>query len=184
MCGEECKGLISFGYAGALNSGYRSGALAIGHSVSNGFKAIDTRSVWLTNYIRLLNQEENLSLYNTTFFTSSSPLITRPQKVAQAQKGGWGAVDMESYAIAEIATKHSIPILIVRAILDELDTDIPAGGANIIASDGRQKTLTAFYEVLKKPTEFGKFLKLARAKYKADITLRRAAPLIGQCRFF
>ena len=182
FCNKECSGLISFGYAGALNSIYQSGCLAIGSSVSNGPNIFNTSSVWLRNLTSLIELEKNISFHATSFFTPPSPLITKSQKVAQAQKGDWGAVDMESYAIAEVASKNGLPFLIVRAILDELNTDIPAGSANMIAPNGRQKSLTVFYEILKKPSDFGKYLKLARAKFNADITLRRAAALIGRCR--
>ena len=181
LCSKGCRVLISFGYAGALNSTYRSGSLAIGLSVSNGVKTIDASSVWLNQFIQLIEQEEKILLHTTTFYAPPSPLITRPQKVSHAQRGNWEAVDTESYAIAEVASKNGLPFLIVRAILDELDTDIPAGSANMIAPNGRQKSLTVFYEILKKPSDFGKYLKLARAKFNADITLRRAAAHIGRC---
>ena len=51
LCSRGCSGLISFGYAGALNSSYRSGVLAIGYSVSNGNSTFEVYSDWLTDFV-------------------------------------------------------------------------------------------------------------------------------------
>ena len=181
LCGNGCAGLISFGYAGALNSLYQSGALVIGHSVSNGLKTINTSSQWLTDFLEIVEQENTIALYNISFLTSSKPLTSRSQKSAHALRGNWGAVDMESYVIAEVAVEFGAPVLIVRAILDELDTRIPEGSTKIIDPKGRQKTISTIFELLKHPSDFGKFLSLAKAKTRADMTLSRAAALIGRC---
>ena len=180
LCSKGCSGLISFGYAGALNSSYRSGVLAIGYSVSNGRKTIDIYSDWLTNFINLVKYENTLSMHMTAFLSSSALLNDNLQKLSHAQNGSWDAVEMESYAIAEVADKHRIPILVVRAILDELDTMIPEGAANTIDAKGQQKTLATFYELVKKPSDMRKYIELAAAKSKADKTLSRVAALISR----
>ena len=156
LCSKGCSGLISFGYAGALNSSYRSGVLAIGHSVSNGRKTIDIYSDWLTNFINLVKYENTLSMHMTAFLSSSAPLNDNLQKLSHAQNGNWDAVEMESYAIAEVADKNGIPVLVIRAILDELNTMIPEGATNTIDAKGQQKTLVSFYELVKKPSDLRK----------------------------
>ena len=57
LCSKECSGLISFGYAGALNSSFRSGALSIGHSVSNGYNTFEICSDWLTVFINIVKRK-------------------------------------------------------------------------------------------------------------------------------
>ena len=119
-------------------------------------------------------------MHMTAFLSSSAPLNDNLQKLSHAQNGSWDAVEMESYAIAEVADKNGIPVLIIRAILDELDTMIPEGAANTIDAKGQQKTLAAFYELVKKPSDLRKYLELAAAKSKADKTLSRVAALISR----
>ena len=106
------------------------------------------------------------------------PLTSRSQKSTQALRGNWGAVDMESYAITEVAAEYSTPVLIVRAILDELDTRIPEGINKMIDPKGRLNKASTIYELLKKPSDFGDYLSLAKAKARADITLSRVAAII------
>ena len=180
LCSKGCSGLISFGYAGALNSSYRSGVLAIGYSVSNGNSTFEVYSDWLTDFINIVKNDNTLPMHMTAFLSLSLPLNNKLQKITHAQNGHWDAVEMESYAIAEVADKNVIPILVIRAILDELDTMIPEGAANIIGAKGQQKTLATFYELVKKPSDLRKYLELAIAKSKADKTLSRVAALISR----
>ena len=57
LCINGCSALISFGYAGALNSNFQSGALIIGHSVSNGQKTINIQSAWLNKFNIIVDRE-------------------------------------------------------------------------------------------------------------------------------
>ena len=180
LCNKGCSGLISFGYAGALNSSYRSGELAIGHSVSNGYNTFELYSEWLTDFINMVKNNNTPPMHMTAFLSLPAPLNNKHQKVNHAQNGSWDAVEMESYAIAEVADKHRIPLLVIRAILDELDTMIPEGAANTIDAKGQQKTLATFYELVKIPSDLRKYLELAAAKSKADKTLSRVAALISR----
>ena len=180
LCSKGCSGLISFGYAGALNSSYRSGVLAIGHSVSNGYNTLEIYSDWLTDFINIVKNDNTLPMHMTAFLSLPAPLNNKLQKVSHAENGSWDAVEMESYAIAEVANKHRIPLLVIRAILDELNTMIPEGAANTIDAKGQQKVLATFYELVKKPSDLRKYLELAAAKSKADKTLSRVAALISR----
>ena len=180
LCSKGCSGLISFGYAGALNSSYRSGVLAIGYSVSDGNSTFEVYSEWLTDFVNMVKNNNTLPMHMTAFLSIPAPLNNKLQKVSHAENGGWDAVEMESYAIAEVANKHRIPLLVIRAILDELDTIIPEGAANTIDAKGQQNMLATFYELVKKPSDLRKYLELAAAKSKADKTLSRVAALISR----
>ena len=180
LCSKGCSGLISFGYAGALISSYRSGVLAIGYSVSNGYNTFEIYSDWLTDFINLVKNDNTLPMHMTAFLSLPASLNNKLQKVSYAQNGSWDAVEMESYAIAEVADKHEIPLLVIRAILDEFDTMIPEGAANTVDAKGQQKSLASLYELVKKPSDLRKYLELAAAKSKADKTLSRVATLISR----
>ena len=119
-------------------------------------------------------------MHMTAFLSSSAPLNDNLQKKSHAQNGSWDAAEMESYAVAEVADKNGIPVLVIRAILDELNTMIPEGATNTIDAKGQLKTLASFYELVKKPSDLRKYLELAAAKSKADKTLSRVAALISR----
>ena len=59
-----------------------------------------------------------LPIHMTAFLSLSAPLKNKLQKATHAQNGNWDAVEMESYAIAEVAEKHGIPLLQVRTTVD------------------------------------------------------------------
>ena len=180
LCVNGCSALISFGYAGALNSTFRSGALVIGRSVSNGQETIDIKSSWLSKFNGIANRESTFAIYRASFLSTASPLLTKMQKADNNSEGNWSAVDMESFAVAEVARQYGVPILIIRAILDELDTIIPVGTTNIIDAKGRLKLFPTIYEVLKNPKDLQYYFTLAVARSKADRTLRRAAAIIAR----
>ena len=180
LCFNGCNSLISFGYAGALSSQYHSGTLVIGHSVSNGKNTININSPWLNEFNELMDKEKTFSIYKAAFLSTPSILRTRVQKTSHNPDGEWNAVEMEGYGIAEIARKHGIPVLIVRAIVDELDTIIPKGTENMIDINGKQKTLATFLELIKTPSDLKQYFILAKAKSKADKTLRRVATIVAQ----
>ena len=180
LCVNGCSALISFGYAGALSSILQSGTLVIGHSASNGKKTINIQSALLNKLHLILDQEMKVPIYRAAFLTTTSPLLTKMQKTDYNPDGNWSAVDMESFAVAEVAKQYGVPILIIRAILDDLDTIIPAGTTKIIDAKGRLKLFPTIYAVSKNPIDLQYFLKLAVARSKADRTLRRAAAIIAR----
>ena len=71
LCSKDCSGLISFGYAGALNSSYRSGVLAIGYSVSDGNSTFEVYSEWLTDFINIVKNDTTLPVHMTSFLSLS-----------------------------------------------------------------------------------------------------------------
>ena len=183
LCYNGCNCLISFGYAGALSLQYHSGALVIGHSVSDGKNTIDINSPRLQELGKLISKEKTLSIHEAAFLSTSLALRNNNEKISHNPDKEWDAVEMESYGIAEIAKEHGIPVLIIRAIVDELDTIIPKGTENMIDVDGRQKFSTTFLELIKTPSDLKRYLKLANAKSKADKTLRRVATIIAESSF-
>jgi purine-nucleoside phosphorylase len=162
---------------------YHSGALVIGHSVSDGKNTIDINSPWLQELGKLISKEKTLSIHEAAFLSTSLPLRTKNEKISHNPDEEWDAVEMESYGIAEIAKERDIPVLIIRAIVDELNTIIPKGTENMIDVNGRQKFSTTFLELIKTPSDLKRYLKLAKAKSKADKTLRRVATIIAESRF-
>ena len=66
-------------------------------------------------------------------------------------------------------------------ILDDLNTGLPKGSSDMINTKGQHNPISTIYELLKSPLDFGKYLRLAKSKSRADITLSRVAALVGRC---
>ena len=91
-------------------------------------------------------------------------------------KSGAVAVDMESAAIAELASANNIDFLVVRAIADDADTGIPEAVLKHTNTLGRPDPLPFLFSCLKKPGQIKELFKLAKCYKQALKTLKQIAP--------
>jgi hypothetical protein len=89
------------------------------------------------------------------------------------------AVDMESHAVATIASDAGIPFLVVRAIADPADRVIPQAALEALRPDGQVRVAAVLGGVIRQPSQLIALLRLARESAVALTNLRRAAALGG-----
>lgn len=87
------------------------------------------------------------------------------------------AVDMEGRWIADAAAARGVPLISVRAVVDEADFALPAFAAAIAADGGRREWARAIRAAVN-PLEARGILALALRARKAARSLRRAADAI------
>jgi adenosylhomocysteine nucleosidase len=99
-------------------------------------------------------------------------LLTSPRsiddvagKAAAFRDTGAAAVDMESLAVAEIASRHDVPFIAVRVIVDTADDALP--GAVLAASSAGQVRISRLIQgLIRSPTDLLPLFRLAR-RYRA-----------------
>lgn len=109
--------------------------------------------------------------------TVDAPLLTPAAKRRARAESGAAAVDMEGRRIAEAAVERGVPLVAVRATLDEADFALPAFAAEIAAAGGHDERARAF-RAAANPREAAGMLLLALRARKAARSLRRAADAI------
>ena len=109
--------------------------------------------------------------------TVDAPLLTPAAKRRARAESGAVAVDMEGRRIAEAAAERGVPLVAVRATLDEADFALPAFAAEIAAAGGHDERARAF-RAAANPREAAGMLLLALRARKAARSLRRAADAI------
>lgn len=109
--------------------------------------------------------------------TVDAPLLTPAAKRRARAESGAAAVDMEGRRIAEAAAERGVPLVAVRATLDEADFALPAFAAEIAAAGGHDERARAF-RAAANPREAAGMLILALRARKAARSLRRAADAI------
>ena len=109
--------------------------------------------------------------------TVDAPLLTPAAKRRARAASGAIAVDMEGRRIAEAAAERGVPLVAVRATLDEADFALPAFAAEIAAAGGHDERARAF-RAAANPREAAGMLRLALRARKAARSLRRAADAI------
>lgn len=147
---------ISAGYAGALDAHLNPGDLV--------------------RPAEVIDDADGLSLATVS---GSGKLVTagvvasRSLKRLFAEKHQAQAVDMEAYAVGDVARIYGVPFLAVKAITDELDFPMPPLG-KFISADGRlQQAAFAVYSAFR-PWTWPALFRLGRNSQRASATLARA----------
>jgi adenosylhomocysteine nucleosidase len=116
--------LMSFGMAGGLDPKLEPGSVVIPRELlsSDGvrFAASQAWREQVAAAIRPL-----CAVTEGNLLTSSHAIETPADKAAAFRDTGAAAVDMESAAVAEIAAKHNLPFIAVRAIVDTAADTLP-----------------------------------------------------------
>ncbi len=89
------------------------------------------------------------------------------------------AVDMESAAVASVATAQGLPFLAVRAIADSADMNLPNAVTVAVDNRGDINLTKLLGYALAHPAEFATLARLGKAFHAAVNTLRRAARRLG-----
>jgi adenosylhomocysteine nucleosidase len=141
------QAIISLGFAGALVPGLKAGEPIIcGRLIHGQLPVLESTAPLVGLAKRILGQAE------AALVTVSRPAILRRQKEALAQAYSAQAVDMESYWVAAAACRRGTPLLVVRAISDPLDCDLP-NLQGILSAGGEWNKRKAFLYFASHPVD-------------------------------
>ena len=139
--------ILSLGFAGGLVSGLKAGELVICQRLVHGQSpAMESASTLVELGKRVAKSSD------ACLVTVSRPANQRRQKEELAQKYSAQAVDMESYWIAAEAGRRGIPCLVVRAISDPVDSDLP-NLESVSSGSGEWNKREAFFYFASHPLE-------------------------------
>jgi adenosylhomocysteine nucleosidase len=125
--------LMSFGFAGALDSSLRPGDLVLPETVHAGY-SMPVDLGWRSRLRQML--PASLSVSGGTLVASKQVLSSASAKLQLARVTGARAVDMESGAVAETAVDAGLPFLAVRVISDAVEFSPPPALLAAIRPDG------------------------------------------------
>lgn len=106
-----------------------------------------------------------------TAVTTDVMVTSAATKLALGAVTGAAAVDMESYAVIEVARRCGVPVAVVRVILDEAGQDTPDFNRALTA-DGKMKLGPLLLAMAARPAVTARFLRSLTPALRA---LRRAA---------
>ena len=167
-----CRLLLSLGYAGALDPHLQPGELVVGNSYLYGSSEA-VHGVPHATRAAMLLRESGLSVLEGAVLTVDEPLLTPLAKRRAYNGSGALVVDMEGRWIADVAASRNIPLIGIRAVLDEAYYPLPAFIATIIADGGRREWVHAFRAILR-PSAARSFLPLALKSRRASRALQMA----------
>jgi adenosylhomocysteine nucleosidase len=161
--------LVSWGLAGGLDPALEAGAVLLPAEVidARGTR-FATAGHWREALAAVLEAHGRVvsgRVASGAVLTSLTPLESVEAKSEAFRGTGASAVDMESSAVAEVATLHGVPFIVVRAIIDTARDAIPPAVAGATVA-GSVKPHRLVLGLLRSPVEIAALLRLAR-RYRA-----------------
>jgi hopanoid-associated phosphorylase len=160
--------LISFGMAGGVDPQLPAGCLFLPTEVCTPEGAVlPCDAQWHEELRRALEH----AVAQGRLASVRAPLATAAAKAALRQATGARAVDMESSAVAQLAQRHALPFVALRAIIDDAHAELPGAVAAATGADGQVAAWRVGAYLLRHPGELAPVLRLARAYAAANDTL-------------
>ena len=167
--------LMSFGISGGLDVALPLGALVIGTKVvsEKGEWACD--AAWGDALAKKLPHAVRGAEWGSETLVGKAT-----EKQAIAKKYGCINVDMESQCMAEIAAETNLPIMVVRAVCDTANMDVPELVMHMIGEDGSLDYMKAVRHVLCHPSQIPDLIHVGLGTGKALKALRGTVAAVGQ----
>jgi hopanoid-associated phosphorylase len=174
LVGAGVGALLSFGLAGGLDPALRPGAVLLPAQIlSPDGVPIATAESWRARLEQALAPQA---------LVARGPLLTSPRAIASIEaksalfrQSGAVAVDMESYAIAQVALEAGLPFLAVRVIVDGAGDSLPHAVAAAADAAGELRLWRLLRALVGAPAELAPLLRLARRYRAASHSLKSVA---------
>ncbi|WP_374656258.1 nucleoside phosphorylase [Dongia sp.] len=171
---EGVTALLSFGIAGALDPSLKPGDLIIADAVqlADG-RTIACDEAWQQQVRDRIGGLEGL------IAGRSVAAATRAEKGVLFKSSGALAVDMESHHVAEVASRHGLPFLVIRAVADTAEDTLPQAALVGLNEEGRPAIGAVLLSLLKKPWQLPALIRVAlRSRTAMAALLRGRAALL------
>ena len=172
--------LLVFGVCGALSPALKAGDLILPKTVlSPDGTSYQADATWRDSFSNKLNCD--LQVHTESLLHADEIIKDKTEKQLLFEKYNAIATDMESFAVARVATKADIPFLIVRAVSDPVDYFFPRIILNSLREDGRINPVKFALNLMRYPNEIGSLIQMGKYFKAAKKTLRSVLPLIEMC---
>jgi adenosylhomocysteine nucleosidase len=172
LVAQGAEGLISWGTAAALDPRLQPGALIVYEAAVAPDARHECDKTWRAALARSLSALDPTS---ETGFTAKRPIAAAIEKAAIRERFDCAVLDMESSAVGECAAAAGIPFVVLRAIVDPMDFDIPHAALRALEHGGKPRAWPVVRGLLRRPRELLALLKLLRCYRLSLARLRLAA---------
>ena len=169
--------VLSWGLCGGLDPRLRPGDLILGAEVVSAEARIMTDEVVTSSLAqRLIDAGARVSVERVAGV--SSPVSTARAKAELCVATGAAAVDMESLMAGRFALERRTPFVILRAVADPANRDLPPLIFQAVGSDGRIRTAAVAAELVRSPGQLAGLVAAARDSRAAFRALSRCRGLL------
>ena len=175
LIAQGAEVVISFGLCGGLDPDLRPGDLLLADDIAPGTGEPIAVSTPLRARLHARLGEAGLTVAGGTLLGSDTPVATADEKHALFGKTGARAVDMESHGVAAATQAAGAQILVVRAVADPAERNVPKAALNAVGADGRLRLFRAIATMYVRPWEGPAMIRLAYEARLGFDTLERVA---------
>lgn len=173
--GQGITALLSFGFAGALDTSLSTGQVVVAGVVRNeDGEVLESDPDWRAAALEKLTP---LGAGQADLLSVGTVVADASAKARLRTMSGAGAVDMESFGVARVAHEVGVPFIAIRVILDTASQAIPPSALAGMDENGAITPGRALRHLLSRPGEIGAVIGLAMASRKAQKVLSRVAGL-------
>ena len=158
--------LISFGLCGGLATDIETGDLIMPKTVMMESETLSLNSDWFEKI------SGDLPYAKTGTLISVREAVTSPQaKALLHEQSGAMAVDVESFAVMQVAKAHNLPGLILRAVLDPVHQSLPEAAVSGVNANGETRIWPVIKGLMRRPQDLPDLMRLGGQKKRACETL-------------
>jgi len=169
--------VISWGVCGGLDPRLRPGDLILGAEVVSADGRIATDEA-LTSSLAQRLIDAGMRIEVASVAGVGAPVSSAAAKAKLRGATGAVAVDMESVTAGRFALERRTPFVILRAVADPADQDLPPLVISAVDSDGRIKAAAVFRELVHSPRQLAGLVATARQSAAAFRALGRCRGLL------
>lgn len=169
--------LLSWGFAGGLNESFKSGDAILTESVSNKENTITIDSTWL---LKKLAEEKELKLKLGRLLSNMHMLSSPEEKLLWHERTNSDIVDMESYAVAQLAEENGLPFSAIRFVIDNSDMYLPEVIVEHTDNFGKPNINKLVSACISEPKTIKELMQLGFAANKAEKHMRQIAQMLIQ----
>jgi len=170
----DCRGLVSFGVAGALAPELKPGDCVVGTAVLGRQGRIEIDRHWSDILLRTIPNAVPGVLLGV-----SAPVADPQAKRALYRKTGAVAVDMESHVVAGFGAARGLPVAAIRVITDPAVRGLPKAALAAMRPNGTTDIAAMIRSVVQRPRELPALLRTALDARAARATMIRGRQLLG-----
>ena len=158
--------IVNFGFAGALTNDLKNCDILIPKDICNENFRFKKNSNFLSVYFKKKFDEK----VKTDNLLTSKKIL---KKVSKDKKVS--AVDMEAYYAQKAALEGKVPFVSIKVIFDDSDNPIPEFIIKSLNSDGNVSYVRLFLELVARPSDFFKLIKINKLYSKSIKKLEKVA---------
>ncbi len=174
LVAQGANQLISWGCAAALDATLRPGDLVLANRCVDADDVVYDPNIDWINYVQTMLSRQ-LPVCTGKLVESRQIVSSSFDKAKIAQTTGAIVLDMESASVANVAHKHGLPFLSVRAIVDPANMDLPKAVGHALNDQGEIVIGKLLSFLLLHPGELPSLIKLGLHFQAAKKTLKLVA---------